>query len=64
MFVPTSRWQRAVISVALAVPLLTVVILSAPAWVALPFLPKDRQRAVMQLLDRIVEWIKVLSRIR
>jgi hypothetical protein len=64
MFVPIPRWQRAVIAAVLVIPLLPVVILSAPAWVAWPFLSTDRRAAVMQFLDRIIEWIKVLSHIR
>jgi hypothetical protein len=38
--------------------------LSAPAWLAWPFLSATRQTAVLQFLDRIVEWIKAISRIR
>lgn len=64
MFIPSSRWQRTVIAVVLVIPLIVVVILSAPAWTVWPFLTADRQTTVMQFLDRIVEWVKVLSRIR
>ena len=64
MFIPTPRWQRVVIAVVLVVPLIPVVILSAPAWLVWPFLSADRRAAVMQFLDRIVEWIKVLSHLR
>ena len=64
MFVPTPRWQRVVIVALLVIPLIPVVILSIPSWVTLPFLSTDRRAAVMQFLDRIVEWIKVLSHIR
>lgn len=64
MFVPTPQWQRAVIAAVLIVPLIPLVTLSAPAWLAWPFLSATRQKAVLQFLDRIVEWIKAVSRIR
>jgi hypothetical protein len=63
MLVPTSRFYRAVVPVVLAVPLIVIVLLSIPAWIVWPFLSANRQAGVMQFLDRIIEWVKVLSRI-
>lgn len=61
MFLPPSRWQRVVIAAVLVIPLIVVVVLSAPAWVMLPFLSTDRRTAVLEFLDRLVEWITVLA---
>jgi hypothetical protein len=61
VFVAWSRWQRAVIAAILVIPLLAVVLLSAPAWIAWPFLATDRRTAVLDFLDRLIEWIKILA---
>jgi hypothetical protein len=61
MIVPPTRWQRAVVVAILAVPLLVVVLLSVPAWLAWPFLSTERRNAVLQFLDRIVDWAKSLA---
>ncbi len=61
VFVPPSRWQRVVITAVLVIPLTVVVLLSAPAWIMLPFLAADRRIAILEFLDRLVEWIKVLA---
>lgn len=39
-------------------PLLVVVLLSAPAWLTWPFLPRDRQQFVLEVLDRLVRWTR------
>ena len=61
VFVPSSRWQRAVIAAILIIPLVVVVLLSAPAWILWPFLDAERRTAVLGFLDRLIEWIKVLA---
>lgn len=60
MIMSSLRWQRAVIAAILVVPLLLVVLLSAPAWLVWPFLASDRRTAVLEFLDRLVEWVKAL----
>jgi hypothetical protein len=40
----------------LLLPLLAVVLLSAPAWLTWPFLPSQRQEIVLAVLDRLVQW--------
>jgi hypothetical protein len=62
VFVAWSRWQRAVIAAILVMPLLAVVLLSAPAWIAWPFLATHRRTAVLDFLHRLIEWIKILAR--
>jgi hypothetical protein len=54
------RGQRTVIAAILVLPLLAVVLLSAPAWLAWPFLANERRTAVLAFLDRLVEWVKAL----
>lgn len=57
-----SRPHSALVTVCLAVPLvlplLAVVVLSAPAWLTWPFLPAERQRTVLRVLDRLVHWTR------
>jgi hypothetical protein len=55
------RLQRTIVVVILAVPLLMVVLLSAPAWLVWPFLPKERRATVLEFLDHLVDWVKVLA---
>jgi len=64
MIVPSARWQHAFTVAILAVPLLVVVVLSAPAWLLWPFLATDRRTAVLQFVDRLVEWARVLAGVR
>jgi hypothetical protein len=39
-------------------PLLAVVLLSAPAWLTWPFLSPQRQEVVLAVLDRLVQWTR------
>ncbi|MGI5346922.1 hypothetical protein ACQEU8_01860 [Streptomyces sp. CA-250714] len=39
-------------------PVLAVVLLSAPAWLTWPFLPPRRQEFVLEVLDRLVRWTR------
>jgi hypothetical protein len=53
-------WLSRPVLVALSVlPLLVVVLLSAPAWLSWPFLPAGRQQVVLAVLDRLVQWTRV-----
>jgi len=61
MIVPSPRWQAAAIAAIAVVPLLVVVVLSAPAWLALPFLNADRRTAVLDFLKQLVEWVRVVA---
>jgi hypothetical protein len=61
MFVPPLHGQRIAIVSVLAIPLLAVVLLSAPAWLMWPFLPAERRTTVLEFLDRLIEWVKVLG---
>jgi hypothetical protein len=35
-----------------------VVLLFTPAWLAWPFLPAERRTAVLDFLNRLVEWVR------
>jgi hypothetical protein len=61
VFVPPGRWQRVAITALLVVPLVIVVVLSAPCWVVLPFLPEARRNAVLQFLGCLIDWIKAIA---
>lgn len=62
VLIPTTmRWQRVAVAALLTLPLVLVVALSAPGWVILPFLSKSRRDAIMDFLDRIIEWIKAIA---
>jgi hypothetical protein len=61
MFVPASHGQRVAIIAVLVVPLVAIVVLSAPAWLIWPFLTGERRTTVLEFLDRLIEWITVLA---
>jgi hypothetical protein len=46
----------------MAVPLLAVIVLSAPAWLPLAFLSADRRNTVLDFLSLLVEWVRVVAR--
>jgi hypothetical protein len=58
---PSARWQRVVITALLVVPLVLVVTLSAPTWLALPFLSEPRRNAVLQFLSCLIDWIETVA---
>jgi hypothetical protein len=62
VILPSARWQRVAITALLVVPLVMVVALSAPAWLALPFLSEPRRNGVIQLLSCLVDWVKTIAR--
>lgn len=53
--------SRPLLVVLFVLPLLAVVVLSAPAWLAWPFLSSQRQRTVLEVLDRLVQWARVVA---
>lgn len=61
VIVPSSRWQRVVITALLVLPLVLVVALSAPAWLVLPFLSAPRRDAVLKLFGSLIDGITVIS---
>jgi hypothetical protein len=61
LFAPPLHGQRIAIVAVLVVPLVAVVLLSAPAWLTWPFLPAERRTTVLEFLDRLIEWSKVLA---
>lgn len=61
MILASERWQRVAITALLVVPLVLVIGLSAPMWLALPFLSDGRRSTVLEFLGRLVDWIKVIT---
>jgi hypothetical protein len=61
VILPPSRWQRVAITALLVLPVLLIVALSAPAWVALPFLSESRRETVIEFLGCLNDWIKNIS---
>lgn len=41
-----------------AVPVVVIVVLSAPAWLTWPFLSQSRQQVVLQMVDALARWTK------
>lgn len=39
-------------------PVLVIVVLSAPAWIAWPFLPEPRQRIVLEMVKELAAWTR------
>jgi hypothetical protein len=50
--------SRPFLAALFVLPLLAVVLLSAPAWLTWPFLPSARQEVVLAVLDRCVQWTR------
>lgn len=63
MIVPPPGWQRVALAAILVLPMLILILLSAPAWVTLPFLAADRRKTVLQLAGRIAEWANSLTKV-
>jgi hypothetical protein len=59
---PSGRWQRVATTALLVLPLLLIIGLSAPAWLALPFLSASRRNSVLQFLGCLIDWIKTIAR--
>ncbi len=50
--------SRSLLPALFVLPLLAVVLLSTPAWLTWPFLPSGRQKTVLEVLDRLVQWTR------
>ena len=59
--IPTPvRWQRVAMTALLVVPLVLIIALSAPMWLALPFLSEPRRKTVIEFLGCLTDWIKTI----
>jgi hypothetical protein len=56
------QWQRVAVIALLVIPLLLLLALSAPGWLAFPFLPPDRQNSMLELVRLALDWIKTAVR--
>jgi hypothetical protein len=45
----------------LVIPLVLVVVLMTPAWLAWPFLSNDRRKDVCAVVGQFVDWIRVVA---
>ncbi len=61
MHMPQPGWQRVALAAILVLPLIVLILLSAPAWITWPFLATDRRKTVLQFVDRIAGWAKTLT---
>jgi hypothetical protein len=61
VIVSPTGWQRVFITALLVAPLLLIVVLSTPMWLVLPFLSTPRRNAILQFVDRLIEWIKTVA---
>jgi hypothetical protein len=61
MILPQPGWQRVAVAAILVLPLIAVILLSAPAWITWPFLAADRRTTVLEFVDRIAGWAKTLT---
>ncbi|MDH6589788.1 hypothetical protein M2161_008894 [Streptomyces sp. SAI-133] len=48
-----SKWLLVVLR---TLPLMVIVVLSAPAWICWPFLPERRQNVVLDMVKALREW--------
>lgn len=62
MLLPQPGWQRVAVAAILILPLLALVVLSAPAWITWPFLGTERRTTVLEFVDRIADWAKALTK--
>jgi hypothetical protein len=60
VILPPSRWQRVAITALLVLPLVLIVVLSAPTWLVLPFLSEPRRDAVLRFLASLIDWVKAI----
>ncbi|MER6825269.1 hypothetical protein ABT352_04710 [Streptosporangium sp. NPDC000563] len=54
------QWLRVLVAALIALPLLVLVLALFPGLLFWPFLPKDRQDWVLEVLDRLVKWISAM----
>jgi hypothetical protein len=60
----TSLWQRVLIVALLVLPLLLIVVLSAPAFLSWPFLSEKRRASVLELVRLLIGWIEQIGKAR
>ncbi|MGX4695470.1 hypothetical protein [Streptomyces sp. JNUCC 63] len=48
----------------LTLPMCLFVLLSAPAWLCWPFLSEQKQRMVVEVLQKLVDWTRACTRSR
>ncbi|WP_351231389.1 hypothetical protein [Streptomyces sp. NPDC002133] len=48
----------------LVMPMCLFVVLSAPAWLCWPFLPEQKQRVVIEVMQKLVDWTRACRHIR
>jgi hypothetical protein len=63
VMVPPARWQRVAVTALLVIPLVLVIGLCAPMWLALPFLPEQRRHTVLQFLRYLIDWVEAIARV-
>lgn len=49
---------RQFLAVIRMLPLILVVVLSAPAWISWVFLPVPKQQAVLDFMQKLIDWAK------
>lgn len=62
MLLPQPGWQRVAVATVLVIPLLALVLLSAPTWITWPFLSTERRNTVLEFVDRIIALTKALTK--
>lgn len=55
-------WLRLLVVALLSLPLLCVVLLSAPAWATWPFLSEDKRKTVLSFVEQLTQWAKAIGR--
>lgn len=58
---PSTRWQRVIITAILSPLLLLLIVPLVPTLLVVSFLPVDRQRTVLSILDRYITCIMALA---
>ena len=54
-------WAATVTALIMVLPLLTIVVLAAPAWLAWPVLSEQRQRMTIRLLHQLGDWVTTIA---
>jgi hypothetical protein len=50
--------SEALLTAVRVLPVLLIVALSTPAWIAWPFLPEPRQRVVVEVIKELAAWAR------
>jgi len=54
-------WAAAVTALVMVLPLLTVVVLAAPAWLAWPVMSLRSQRMTIRLVSQLGSWVTTIA---